>query len=89
MGEQAALDRRGPVGTGTLWFAGASLVLSFCLLVLNGVGVGVGATGVHASRSDGSSAHTHVAAVSTNSQANSNYSNYWGTDDVPPASQTS
>jgi hypothetical protein len=87
VGEQAAVDRRGPVGTGTLWFAGASLVLSFCLLMLNGVGVGVGATGVHASRSDGVSAHKRVAVVSTNSQANSNYSNYsnyWGTDDVPP-----
>lgn len=80
MGEQAALQRRRPVGAGTLGFAVACLLLSLCLVVLNGIGTGVGASGVRHSRSHGSAAHARATVVSTNRQFSSRYR---GTDDVP------
>jgi hypothetical protein len=80
VGEQAALQRRRPVGAGTVAFAVACLGLSLCLVVLNGLGTGVGASGVRTSRSDGSAAHARATVVSTNSQFSSRYR---GTDDIP------
>ena len=81
MGEQAALQRRRPVGAGTLGFAVVCLLLSLCLVLLNGIGNGVGASGVRTSRSHGSAVHARATVVSTNRQFSSHY---WGSDDVPP-----
>ena len=81
MGERAALQRRRPVGAGTLGFAVACLLLSLCLVLLNGIGTGVGASGVRTSRSHGSAVRARATVVSTNRQFSSHY---WGSDDVPP-----
>ena len=81
MPEHTALQVRRPVGAGTLGFAVGCLVLSVCLVVLNGSGTGVGASGVRASRSHGSAVRVHAAVVSTNRHFSSRY---LGNDDVPP-----
>ena len=81
MEEQAVLSGRRQVGAGTLCFGAACLVLSLCLLMLNGVGAGVGATSFGSSLDQGSAAQARAALVSTSRHVSSHY---WGTDDVPP-----
>ncbi len=82
MKERAALYLRKVAGTVTFWFAGACLVLSVCLLVVNGIGTGVGASGFHTIRSEGSAPHARATVGSTNQPVGAH--TYWGTDDVPP-----
>ena len=82
MEKRAALYLRHVAGTVTFWFAGACLVLSICLLVVNGIGTGVGASGFHTLRSEGSAPHARATVVSTNQPVGAH--TYWGTDDVPP-----
>ena len=65
MGTQTALHPRGPISAGTLWFTGTCLVLSLCLVVLNGIGTGVGATGTRPTRSYSSTASPVAANAST------------------------
>jgi hypothetical protein len=86
MGEDAALHRRRPVGAGTLWFTGACLMLSLCLVVLNGVGSGVGASSVPPARSASLTVHrtaAHPGGTAT-SDVPPRHARLGGTDDVPP-----
>jgi hypothetical protein len=72
VGTQTALHRRGPISAGTLWFTGTCLVLSLCLVVVNGIGTGVGATGTRPARS-----YTTIASpVAANASTSGHVSSY-------------